>query len=354
MAFIREHCRLFFICQRACLRVNILCVIDSLGSGGAQRQIVELALGFKEQGHSVSFLTYHHEPFYNHFLEKEGFQVSCIQEPNYIKRLLKMRRYIRQGEYDAVLSFLEACNFICEISGLPLKKWKLVVGERSANPNIKKSIKLKMYRWFHLLADYVVTNSHANLKIVRSINPLLSEHKCRVIYNIVDFEKWRPTPEYVYRKDNKFKMVVAASHQYIKNLNGLVEAVNLLNQNKKSQLKIEWYGDGFVESYFDNSFKEAQIRIERYGLKSVFHFFPATHNLTKVFQECDAIGLFSFYEGLPNVICEAMACSKPVICADVSDLSIFFANNSKLFCSPTDIQSINKTLSYLLSLDAEN
>jgi len=36
----------------------ILCVIDTLGSGGAQRQLVNIAIGFKERGHTVSFLVY--------------------------------------------------------------------------------------------------------------------------------------------------------------------------------------------------------------------------------------------------------------------------------------------------------
>ena len=35
--------------------MNILCVIDILGSGGAQRQLVNIAIGFKERGHTVSF-----------------------------------------------------------------------------------------------------------------------------------------------------------------------------------------------------------------------------------------------------------------------------------------------------------
>lgn len=39
--------------------MKILCVIDCLGSGGAQRQLVNLATAFKEKGHEVSFLVYH-------------------------------------------------------------------------------------------------------------------------------------------------------------------------------------------------------------------------------------------------------------------------------------------------------
>ena len=44
--------------------MKILCVINSLRPGGAQRQLVNLGIGFKEKGHEVSFLAYHNVNFY--------------------------------------------------------------------------------------------------------------------------------------------------------------------------------------------------------------------------------------------------------------------------------------------------
>lgn len=164
--------------------MKILCVIDCLGSGGAQRQLIELAKGFKEKGDDISFLVYHKENFFQNFLEEAGIPIKEIIEPNYLRRLHKMRKFIRKGKFDIVLSFLEAANFICEISSLPTRTWKLIVGERSANPAILKSFKLRFYRWFHFLADYVVANSFENLKMVKKINPLLSTRKCKVIGKI--------------------------------------------------------------------------------------------------------------------------------------------------------------------------
>ena len=89
-------------------------------------------------------------------LYEAGILISCIEEPNYIKRLFKMRHFIRKGNYNAVLSFLEGANFICEFAGLPFRKWSLVVGERSANPDIMRSLRLKFYRWFHVFRNNFV------------------------------------------------------------------------------------------------------------------------------------------------------------------------------------------------------
>jgi hypothetical protein len=68
--------------------MKILCIIDCLGPGGAQRQLVELGLGFKEKAHEVSFLTYFNAPFFNQVLEEAGISLYCIEEPGYFKRFL--------------------------------------------------------------------------------------------------------------------------------------------------------------------------------------------------------------------------------------------------------------------------
>lgn len=325
--------------------MKILCVIDSLGSGGAQRQLVELALSFRERGHHVSFLTYHHISFYNSILEDEGITIKCIQDSNYLKRLLKMRRFIRQGNYDAVLSFLESANFICEVAGLPFRKWALVVGERSSNPNVLNSTQLKMYRFFHFFSDYTVANSYTNMKMVCSINPFLPDTKCKVIYNMVDLSRWAPLTNYIPREDGKLKLVIASSHQRLKNIIGLVEALALLNTSAREKLIVEWYGD-----ILDNSLVEAKKRIKDYKLEELITFFPATHDITRIIQGADVVGLFSFYEGLPNSICEGMACGKPIICSNISDIPSLISHQENYLFDPDQPQSIKNVIIDILHL----
>jgi glycosyltransferase involved in cell wall biosynthesis len=326
--------------------MKILCVIDSLGSGGAQRQLVNLSIEFKKRGLEVSFLVYHSINFYKAILSEHNIPVHEIIEGNYLKRIFSIRRFIRSGEFDSVLSFLEASNFICEIAGLPRRKWKLVVGERSANPTILKSCKLRAFRWFHIFADYVVANSYENLKLVRKTNPLLSTKKCHVIYNIIDFEKWKPHYEsYKYKNNEKFNLIVVASHQYLKNLDGLIEAVALLDVCEKESLMINWYGGARM----DNSKEEALKKIEIKGLKKVFNFHNPIADIQYEINKADALGLFSFYEGLPNTICEAMAMGKPVLSTMVSDIPLLISN-ANLLSDPLNSNSISKSLKFVLKM----
>jgi glycosyltransferase involved in cell wall biosynthesis len=333
--------------------MKILCVIDSLGPGGAQRQLVGLGSGFKEKGHEVVFLTYYDIKFYNHILEQAGIPIICICEPNYLRRLIKIRRYIRHGNFDAVLSFLEGANFCCEFAGLPFRKWKLIVGERNADPQIRKSVRLILYRWFHLFADYVVANSKSNIQIVRSVNPLIKNRKCRVIYNIIDFDRWKPGTENELKADSKIELVIAASHIYRKNLIGLVEALSLLTPLELDKIRVSWYGDHIAEPFYDNSLPEARKRLQTLNLENIITFFPATSDIPEKIRNSDAVGLFSFVEGLPNVVCEGMACAKPVVCSNISDVSDYLYFDTNLLFNPEDSQSIKLALQYLIASDNE-
>ena len=115
---------------------RILCLIDSLGSGGAQRQMVNLAIALKKKGYDVSFLTYYPSSYFQTYLDSNGIPIVQLDCSSFFKRLINCRRIIRRGKYDVVISFLEIPSLINEISGLPCHKWKIIVGERSAAPRI--------------------------------------------------------------------------------------------------------------------------------------------------------------------------------------------------------------------------
>lgn len=326
--------------------MNILCVIDSLGSGGAQRQLVELAIEFKKNNNNVCFLVYHEIDFYKSLLDKYGIKISYVLEKNYIVRIVKMRSIIRKGKYDAVLSFLESPNLICEVAGLPFRKWKLVVGERSANPNILNSNKLIMYRYMHFFADYIVSNSYSNLDIIKKINPLLIK-KSLVIYNMIDFNKWQSNNNYTPLKNNKFNLLIAASLGATKNPLGLIEALNLLQKKDKEKISISWYG----QDYGDINYKKALNKIKDYKLENIISFYPSTMEIATLMNNSDCIGLFSFFEGFPNAICEGMALGKPVISSSVSDLPLILDN--KFLFNPQKPESIANTLHFMLSLSSD-
>ncbi|MDD2637137.1 MAG: glycosyltransferase family 4 protein [Bacteroidales bacterium] len=333
---------------------TILFLIEDLGSGGAQRQMVYLCEGFINIGYKVTILAYYKREFYSEYLTNLGVTIDYIIEKKPIIRIIKFRKQIRSFHPDAVIAFLRTPSILAEIASLPFKKWQLIVGERSSNPAMLNSFKSKFMRFFHLFADYVVANSYSNIEMVRKVNRYLPEDKSKVIYNIIDTDRFSPDPIFKYRKQGKLRIVVPASYRRLKNILGLINAVSLLSIEEQSKIEIHWYGDKTPGMHKDDILNEAILLINKFKLVKIFYFHEVTYLIEKEIQNADAIGLFSFFEGLPNSVCEGMACGKPIIASNVSDVPLLIEDNITGFLfNPKSIDEIRDALKRLLNSNDE-
>ncbi len=89
--------------------MKVLLLLPSLGSGGAERQLVTLAVLFKQKGIDVEFLIYYKDDFYKHILDENSIKVNFIYTTNALDRILKVRKFIHFIFFncDVVISFLE-------------------------------------------------------------------------------------------------------------------------------------------------------------------------------------------------------------------------------------------------------
>ncbi len=328
--------------------MRLLCFIDSLGAGGAQRQLVNLSVELNKRGYDVDFLLYEHKDFYLPLLESNGINVNYIIEDNFVKRIFKVRHFIRKGNYDIVLAFLVRASFMAELASLPFKKWKLFIGERSTDPRIVKQFKSRIIRWLHVFADKVISNSYANVDLVRQACPILSKSKCTVVYNAVDINKFSYNSNFEFKKNNKIRIVVPASYRYLKNLRGLINAVELLSVEEREHIVIDWYG----HSLLDDSRSVDEPYIMEKGLNDVIILHDEISNIEEEMSKADFIGLFSLIEGFPNVVCEGMLLGKPIICSSVSDVPMIIEDGvNGILCDPKDPQTIANALRRALDIN---
>ena len=331
--------------------MEILCLIDSLGSGGAQRQLATLAVGLKKRGHDVRFLIYHPHDHFMPVLEAADISCRMLPPASHGSRLLAVRNALRQGRQDAVLAFLEGPAWYAELAGIPRRRWGLVVGERSANPRIRNGNE-RWLRHFHRLADAVVCNSHTNRLMLETEFPFLKD-RLTTIYNTIDLKTFHPERAEHSQAGKPRRIVVAASYQENKNMLGVAKALLLMrNGGSTPEVVVDWYG---ATPSGTDAFERAERFIIANGLADCMRLHPATKRIEEEYANASAVGLFSFFEGLPNVVCEAMACGRPVILSNVCDAGNLVNDGVNGFlCDPNSQDSIANAFTRLASATSAN
>ncbi len=301
--------------------VKITCLIDYLEPGGAQRQLVSLGLFLKRMGHDVSFVTYHDGEFFQRQLEQAGIPIRRVRPRHKLLRAIAIRKALRFERPHAVLAFLEGPCFYAEIASLPFRRWGLVVSERLQIHAKKPPRDWK--RVMHLRADYVTTNSHANRLALERMVPSLGG-RVATIYNCLDLSAFCPSEASPTPTPDTIKLVVMASYLRRKNTLGLAKALALAREKDPGlKIEVDWYGGDPVllpRNTPDTVYRDsAQSVIDQLGLSRVFRLHPPENDIVRRYQAADAVVLPSFAEGLPNAVCEGMACGRPVLASDIGD-----------------------------------
>ncbi|MGC8991501.1 MAG: glycosyltransferase family 4 protein [Verrucomicrobiia bacterium] len=325
--------------------MRIICLIDSLGSGGAQRQMSYLAVLLKQAGHDVRLLKYHPLDFFEPFVVSKGVKVDSLNGLSPLKRIRAIRAYIRNARPDAVIAFLPTPSLLVELAGLPTRKFKIIVSERSLDIN---GPTFSTYRrlLFHALADRVVANSHSQSDFIRRKAPWLAT-KTTTILNCVDLDEFSPAKCCTADTTAQNRFLVLASLSKWKNPVALVQAFALL-QDKRPELawSLDWYGNKLLrdgEPLPYSAFSETDAAIRAAGLESRFHLHDPSPAAARLYRAADAVILPSLFEGCPNVLCEAFACGLPVLASRVGDIPTLLEDgvNGFLFDphSPEDISN---------------
>lgn len=337
--------------------MRIVCLIDSLNSGGAQRQICMLAILLKQRGFDPQVLTYHKIEFFGHLLEEHNIPFKTVPSQNKFQRVLSVRKSIQKIKPELVISFLNIPSMIAEIGGLPIRKHKLIVSERNTEPSgvtIKSLIRFVS----HLLSDAVVSNSHAKSQFILKTAPWL-KNKIYTINNCVDLEKFRPSIVTDISKNEAIHLLAIGRLEPQKNPMTLLSALKLLRAEQPNlKVVVDWYGNNFfrngqptLKSWL---FLELQEKINEAGLQDVFHIHSPHQEVVKLYRNASVVCLPSLWEGCSNVICEAMACGKPILASRVGDNEVLVeeGGNGFLF-DPQSSENIAEAIQRFASLSSK-
>jgi glycosyltransferase involved in cell wall biosynthesis len=336
------------------MRVALL--IDSLGSGGAQRQMVELAMGLKRRSHEVTLCYYYPSSFYLPFLQEAGVEYIELKPDGMFDKIKQVRSWLKNYKPDILQSFLEGPNAVAALSLLFRNKIKFVASERNTyTSGYHKTLKASARRLLYRRADWIVANSHAGKDVLANLSPNLSK-KISVIWNCVNTERFRPRNHGVTEHlTNRMHFVCVASVQPSKNPYGVIKALSILRDTCKVPFEFSWIGNVYNDIKMSVETYNGALKLAtEYHLEDIFHFKGESDNVAGELQNADAFLLCSFYEGVPNALCEAMSSGLPAIVSKVSDLPLLVKDGANGYlCDPDSPQSIAGALKAMLELDPD-
>ncbi len=334
------------------LPMKILCVIDSLGSGGAQRQLVNLACGLKERGHSVeAFVYYPRQDFFIDELKRSRIPVHSIEKRGRLGLgvLLGLIHLLRNGRHDVLISFLDTPNVYSIAASLFCPWLRVIVSERSSYHHDKSRLFAFVRRVLYAFSDRVVANSRTQAEWLRRYSWL--KNKTVAIYNGFpipqekDISSDMPPP----------KFIVIGRVGPEKNGINLVRALCIFLERYGYAPEVSWVGRE------DNSAEGQKYVVE---LKALLRdsgevgqrwtWLGERRDVALLLKEHRALIHPSLYEGLPNVVCEAFFEGRPVLASAVCDHPYLVGENERgcLF-DPLDPESLCCAIAKFIEIDSK-
>lgn len=293
--------------------MNILFVISSLGSGGAERVMSIMANYWCEKNYTITIVTLSEcgEDFYllNSKIQRIGLNLRSNSNSiffgisNNISRSLSLRRTIKKCKPSCVISFVDTINVLTLVSTLGLRI-PVIVSER----NDPKYYKIGKF-WSFLrtitypFASRIVVQTTNVAKWVQRHIPL---GRIEIIHNPIDVTKLQKLNEHNFESEYLILAVGRLSKQ--KGFDILVDAFARIAADFDNW-NIVICGEGGERSFLEGL-------INSKGLSKRITLPGIVRNPMHTYSKAQIFVLSSRYEGFPNVLLEAMVAGKAVISTD--------------------------------------
>ncbi len=342
--------------------MNILLFIDSLAGGGSQRQLANLAVGLQARGYNVTVATY--APIEDHLsrITSAGVNYICLNKGSRfdLKPAFKLAKLMRKEAPTAAVAFLRTPAIYAELARIQAPSVPLIVSERAGLLNGNLRVSDKIGSILHLLANGVVANSQAYADGMTAFLPRLKK-STSIIYNGVEnnffingqtrISRDKNTPAADSSGKRTRFCIVAARPTEEKGLRILAQALGIVAAQGLTNISVDWIGPA------DNDEPEVQatdLILKEHKLVSIWHWVGHKQNILESYNDYDALICPSLHEGVPNVVCEAMACALPVIVTDVGDNKhIVKAPDQGFVCEANNPQSLAEGIVHFLTTDQQ-
>lgn len=325
---------------------RITCFTESLGGGGAEHQIVILAMMLADKGYDVKLVTYASIP--DHYDIPEGIERIDIGTTRWkgktmkaFIKLLKCFHYFLWIKTDCIIAYRECANLrVLPPMLLRGRSIRVICSDRNTSTTLTFKHKL-LLQFLYKRADYIVPNSVTETRFIEKHNPALRP-KIKTIHNYTDLQQFEEST--IPEDTSLIRFAVFSRYSMQKNPIGFAVALKELKNKTVRPFEVHWYGtQKNSNGSYSLEYLTLKNKVEELDIKDVLKLKPAVKNPALFMSNYHAVCLASFYEGFSNSIAEGICCGKPMLVSNVSDNSVMVhdGENGFLF-NPEDSNSICK------------
>ena len=290
-------------------------VVDDLGHGGAQKQLVLLARALRPHVDVHVYVLSSIEEPHGRTLRARGISVTVFPRRSGfdVVRLRALVRALADDRVDVVHGFLDASCVYAYLAARRIRK--PVVMSLQSDRFTMPGTRARVLGWMHRKAEAVVVNSIAGRDFLIDRVGVQRE-RVYVVRNIAEVPEVATTP------DHTSSPIVGCVGRLValKRFDLAVQALPRVRAAVPGA-RLELVGEGPVGG-------ELRALCERLGVADAVDFIGAVDDATVRIARMSCLALPSAFEGLPNAALEAMACGVPVVASAVGDVASIVIDGS--------------------------
>jgi glycosyltransferase involved in cell wall biosynthesis len=333
--------------------VGVAFLIESLRSGGAERQLTELALGLDRTRFEPRVLVWQEPGFYEGALRLAGVPVLRQRRRGKLdlSPAVTVARWLRSGDVRIAHGYDDPGNLYAALGRAMARRGVAIASERNEERPLLGLTRLHK-GWGHRHAVLTTANSHAGARFVRqTAGPGV---RVEVVPNGVDLARFRPAaPE--QREMARERLGWPARQRILLTVATVDERKNHLGlAMAMAGMSLEGWHVRWLGARDPAYAQVVQAYLDRSGLAPLVHIQDPIPNVQDAYRAADLVVLSSRHEGTPNVVLEAMASGLPVVATAVGDTPRYVEDGVTgwLAASP-DPASIRQALSAALECTPE-
>ena len=294
--------------------IRICFIIGQLSKSGAETQLYYLVKNLNKSSYDKTVISLSTGGYWRKHLKADGIRVIELKRRSNkeISRLIRLIQILKKIRPHIVHTFLPSANTYGRIAAFFTHVPVILSSERNI-PEIGKDKTILQYIFDRILFkvnDCLICNTKiASDILIHKYH--FSSSRVRTVYNGINCENFiRPIK--LLNSQPKEKLIIANIGQFRpqKNQTLFIKlAWECIHKRKMKNMEFWIVGEGALRSILENL-------IQKYYLSEHVLLLGECHNMQQIYSQVDVLVVTSLYEGLSNVIMEAMLAGVPVVASN--------------------------------------